>query len=80
MKEMAAFTKYDFWHPMDTLRDKNFLEKKWQNKKLLGKTGSKLKKKFWKNKKVLVIGHTGFKGGWLTIILSLFEQKSMELH
>ena len=33
MKEMAAFTKYDFWHPMDTLRDKNFLEKKWQNKK-----------------------------------------------
>ncbi len=34
-----------------------------------------MKKKFWKNKKVLVIGHTGFKGGWLTIILSLFGAK-----
>lgn len=32
-------------------------------------------KKFWKNKKVLIIGHTGFKGGWLTIILSLFGAK-----
>jgi CDP-glucose 4,6-dehydratase len=24
---------------------------------------------FWKNKKVLVTGHTGFKGGWLTLVL-----------
>lgn len=28
-----------------------------------------MKKKFWKNKKVLVTGHTGFKGSWLTLIL-----------
>ena len=27
-------------------------------------------KKFWKNKKVLVIGHTGFTGSWLIIILN----------
>ena len=26
-------------------------------------------KKFWQNKKVLVIGHTGFTGSWLTIFL-----------
>ena len=26
-------------------------------------------KKFWKNKKVLIIGHTGFTGSWLTITL-----------
>lgn len=26
--------------------------------------------KFWKNKKVLITGHTGFKGAWLTLILS----------
>jgi CDP-glucose 4,6-dehydratase len=26
-------------------------------------------RKFWKNKKVLVIGHTGFTGSWLTIFL-----------
>lgn len=25
--------------------------------------------KFWKNKKVLILGHTGFKGSWLTILL-----------
>ena len=30
---------------------------------------------FWKNKKVFITGHTGFKGGWLTIILSLFGAK-----
>jgi len=34
-----------------------------------------LKKKFWKNKKVLVVGHTGFKGGWLTLILNLLGAK-----
>ena len=26
--------------------------------------------KFWMNKKVLVTGHTGFKGGWLSLWLS----------
>lgn len=30
---------------------------------------------FWKNKKILVIGHTGFKGGWLTMILNLLGAK-----
>jgi CDP-glucose 4,6-dehydratase len=34
-----------------------------------------LNKRFWKNKKVLVIGHTGFKGGWLTIVLNLLGAK-----
>jgi CDP-glucose 4,6-dehydratase len=28
-----------------------------------------LNKDFWKNKKVLITGHTGFKGSWLSIIL-----------
>jgi len=27
--------------------------------------------KFWKNKKVFVTGHTGFKGGWLCLMLNL---------
>ena len=31
--------------------------------------------KFWKNKKVLITGNTGFKGAWLTQILSLFGAK-----
>ncbi len=28
-----------------------------------------MKKNFWKNKKVFITGHTGFKGSWLTVIL-----------
>ena len=28
-----------------------------------------MNKSFWKNKKVLITGHTGFKGGWLTLVL-----------
>jgi len=28
-----------------------------------------MKKNFWKNKKVFITGHTGFKGSWLTLIL-----------
>jgi len=28
-----------------------------------------MKKNFWKNKNVMVTGHTGFKGGWLTLVL-----------
>ena len=27
-------------------------------------------RKFWKNKKVLITGHTGFKGSWLSILLN----------
>jgi len=30
-----------------------------------------IKKNFWKNKRVFVTGHTGFKGGWLSIWLKL---------
>ncbi len=29
--ELAAFRHHSFWHPMDTLRDKNYLEKLWQS-------------------------------------------------
>jgi len=34
-----------------------------------GKFGDMVNKKFWKNKKVLITGHTGFKGSWLSQIL-----------
>ena len=27
-------------------------------------------KHFWKNKKVLITGHTGFKGSWMTLVLN----------
>ena len=31
--------------------------------------------KFWKNKKVFLTGHTGFKGTWFSILLSLLGAK-----
>lgn len=30
---------------------------------------------FWRNKKVLITGHTGFKGGWLTVWLNMLGAK-----
>jgi CDP-glucose 4,6-dehydratase len=32
-------------------------------------------KKFWKNKKVFLTGHTGFKGSWLCIFFNLLGAK-----
>ena len=32
-------------------------------------------KNFWKNKKVLITGHTGFKGSWMTLILNSLGAK-----
>ena len=34
-----------------------------------------MNKKFWKNKKILITGHTGFKGRWLSVFLELFGAK-----
>ena len=36
---------------------------------------TKINTNFWKNKKVFVTGHTGFKGSWLCIILNLLGAK-----
>lgn len=33
-------------------------------------TGSSIDRSFWRGKRVLVTGHTGFKGGWLTLWLN----------
>lgn len=32
-----------------------------------------MNRKFWKNKRVLITGHTGFKGAWLSTVLSQLE-------
>ena len=41
-----------------------------------------INKKFWKNKKILITGHTGFKGRWFSIILRLLgsEVYGISLH
>jgi len=33
MGELVAYRHYGFWHPMDTLRDKNYLEELWRSGK-----------------------------------------------
>lgn len=33
MGELVAYKHYGFWHPMDTLRDKNYLEELWRSGK-----------------------------------------------
>ena len=30
-----------------------------------------INKSFWKNKKILITGHTGFKGRWLCVLLEM---------
>lgn len=34
-----------------------------------------MNKNFWKNKRILITGHTGFKGGWLTLLLQSLGAK-----
>ena len=36
-----------------------------------------INKNFWKNKKILITGHTGFKGVWLTLILKFIGVKKI---
>ena len=66
--ELSAFHHTGFWQPMDTLRDKSMLEI--SGIQVMPLEGLELNvnifwprsiNDFWKNKKVLVTGHTGFK-------------------
>ena len=34
-----------------------------------------MRRNYWKNKKVLITGHTGFKGSWLSLILDQMGAK-----
>lgn len=52
--------------PMDTLRDKNTLQKLWETNKAPWKVWDKQMFNDIYKIKVLVTGHTGFKGTWLT--------------
>ena len=35
-------------------------------------------KNFYKNKKIIITGHTGFKGSWLTLMLSYLGANIMD--
>ena len=34
-----------------------------------------MNQKFWKNKKIFITGHTGFKGSWLSVYLHYLGAK-----
>ena len=53
---------------MDTIRDRKFLE----NLKIKSYHGFKAIKNFYRNKRIFITGHTGFKGMWLFLILRFF--------
>ena len=54
---------------MDTLRDHRLLQKSWRRKSIM-KHGNN-EQDFWLNKRVLITGHTGFKGSWLLVWLNM---------
>ena len=73
LKQLNAYKHYSFWQCMDTLRDKEVLNNIW--KKKVEMVNLKLFNSIYKNKKVLITGHTGFKGTWLTLWLLLLGAK-----
>ena len=54
---------------MDTLRDKNQLEELWAVGQGAVEDVGVRPRTFWRGKRVLVTGHTGFKGSWLALWL-----------
>ena len=72
-KKLFAYKHNGFWKSLDTMKDKNDFNEMYKK----NNTMDQIKKfsKFWKNKRVLVTGHTGFKGSWLCMILEIFGAK-----
>ena len=71
---MHAFRHTGFWKPMDTLRDNTELNEMWDQGVAPWKCGKPYGNlivfdNFYRGKRVLVTGHTGFKGSWLSIWL-----------
>ena len=62
---------------VDNIKDIEILNNKSSNKFLLVEKLKEINimKNFWKNKKVLITGHTGFKGSWMTLILNMLGAK-----
>ena len=67
--QLAAYPHHGFWHPMDTLRDKNQLEA--CGVRAMRPGSLELNPEFWREKRVLLTGHTGFKGSWLASVAAV---------
>ena len=71
--ELMAYRHAGFWQPMDTLRDKNQLESHLGDRagavEGVGVTAPLPSPDFWRGRRVLLTGHTGFKGSWTALWL-----------
>ena len=74
--QLSAYRHNGFWHPMDTLRDKNQLESMWDSN-CGAMEGLEMNPEFWRGKRVLVTGHTGFKGSWLSLWLQSLQAEAI---
>ena len=66
--QLAAYDHRGFWHAMDTLRDKNQLEAFVEFRQRTMES-VEMNPQFWRDRRVFLTGHTGFKGGWLALWL-----------
>ncbi len=64
--QLQVYTHKGFWQAMDTLRDKNQLEEHVAARR---RQMEGLGLSFWAGKRVLLTGHTGFKGSWMSLWL-----------
>ena len=68
--ELSAFQHEGFWQPMDTLRDRRELRSCGIGRCPMADVGmSAVDPAFWRERRVLLTGHTGFKGAWLSLWL-----------
>ena len=66
-RQLKAFVHSGYFEPMDTYREYLNLNKLWDSGEK--PWTKKLIENFYKNKKVLITGHTEFKGSWLSLML-----------
>ena len=77
-RQIAAFIHPGFWQCMDTYREQQLLTNLWNSGKAPWKITAmtiptagetKLFNGYYQGRRVLVTGHTGFKGGWISLWL-----------
>ena len=65
--QFSVYFHNGFWQPMDTLE----IKLNWKNYGIMVTLleNMVMKNSFWNGRRVLITGHTGFKGSWLTLWL-----------
>ena len=66
-RQLVAFKHSGFWKCMDVKRDRDELQKIYKKNSFLWEKNLKKVSKYFKNKRVLITGTTGFKGSWLSL-------------